>query len=102
MNFLRNQICLNGGPLVRRVYFSTSIDVYKNLEGCLNDITVLDLTRILAGPFCTMLLSDLGAKVIKVEKPGKGDETRGWGPPFVNGDSTYYLSINRNKKVNIR
>ncbi|XP_018495790.1 succinate--hydroxymethylglutarate CoA-transferase [Galendromus occidentalis] len=59
---------------------------------------VLDMSRILAGPFCAMLLGDLGAEVIKVEKPGTGDETRNWGPPFVHGQSCYFLSANRNKK----
>jgi crotonobetainyl-CoA:carnitine CoA-transferase CaiB-like acyl-CoA transferase len=64
----------------------------------LNGIKVLDLTRVLAGPLCTMLLGDLGADVIKVERPGDGDETRGWGPPFDSeGRSAYFLSINRNK-----
>ena len=64
----------------------------------LKGIKVLDLTRVLAGPLCTMLLGDLGADVIKVERPGSGDETRGWGPPFDSeGRSAYYLSINRNK-----
>ncbi|HKW48943.1 MAG TPA: CoA transferase [Gemmatimonadaceae bacterium] len=64
----------------------------------LNGIRVLDLTRVLAGPLCTMMLGDLGADVIKVERPGTGDETRGWGPPFDReGLSAYYLSINRNK-----
>ena len=64
----------------------------------LEGLKVLDLTRVLAGPLCTMLLGDLGADVIKVERPGSGDETRGWGPPFdARGHSAYYLSINRNK-----
>jgi crotonobetainyl-CoA:carnitine CoA-transferase CaiB-like acyl-CoA transferase len=59
---------------------------------------ILDLTRVLAGPVCTMMLGDLGADVIKVERPGVGDETRGWGPPFDDrGESAYFLSINRNK-----
>jgi crotonobetainyl-CoA:carnitine CoA-transferase CaiB-like acyl-CoA transferase len=59
---------------------------------------VLDLTRVLAGPLCTMTLGDLGALVLKVERPGAGDETRGWGPPFdAEGQSAYYLSVNRNK-----
>ncbi|MFN8574999.1 MAG: CoA transferase [Gemmatimonadaceae bacterium] len=59
---------------------------------------VLDLTRVLAGPVCTMALGDLGADVIKVERPGTGDETRGWGPPFdAEGESAYFLSVNRNK-----
>ena len=61
-------------------------------------IRVLDLTRALAGPYCTMMLADLGAEVIKVEPPGRGDETREWGPPFVNGESAYFLSVNRNKR----
>jgi hypothetical protein len=61
-------------------------------------VTVLDLTRVLSGPYCTMLLADMGARVIKVEQPGRGDDTRGWGPPFVGGESAYFLSINRNKQ----
>lgn len=64
----------------------------------LSSIKVLDLTRVLAGPLCTMLLGDLGADVVKVERPGSGDDTRGWGPPFdERGQSAYYLSVNRNK-----
>lgn len=59
---------------------------------------VLDLSRILAGPFCTMILGDQGAEVIKVERPGTGDDTRTWGPPFAGGESAYYLCCNRNKK----
>ncbi|MEW6081194.1 MAG: CoA transferase [Bacillota bacterium] len=64
----------------------------------LENTRVLDLTRVLAGPYCTMILADLGAHVIKVEMPGSGDDTRQWGPPFQNGESAYFLSINRNKK----
>jgi crotonobetainyl-CoA:carnitine CoA-transferase CaiB-like acyl-CoA transferase len=62
------------------------------------DVTVLDLTRVLSGPYCTMLLADLGARVIKIEQPRSGDDTRQWGPPFVGGESAYFLSINRNKE----
>ncbi|XP_041823994.1 succinate--hydroxymethylglutarate CoA-transferase isoform X2 [Melanotaenia boesemani] len=64
----------------------------------LDGVRVLDLTRVLAGPFATMILGDLGAEVIKVERPGAGDDTRAWGPPFVGSESVYFLSINRNKK----
>src|ERR1051325_6661929 len=64
----------------------------------LHGIRVVDLPRVLAGPLATMILGDLGADVIKVERPGVGDETRTWGPPFnAEGRSSYYLSINRNK-----
>lgn len=64
----------------------------------LTNIKVLDLSRVLAGPLCTMMLGDMGAEVLKVERPQGGDETRGWGPPFdPSGESAYYLSINRNK-----
>src|SRR4051812_11737398 len=64
----------------------------------LDGIRVIDLTRGMTGPYCTMMLGDLGADVIKVELPGKGDDTRGWGPPFDRGEAVYYLSINRNKR----
>jgi crotonobetainyl-CoA:carnitine CoA-transferase CaiB-like acyl-CoA transferase len=64
----------------------------------LHGLRILDLSRVLAGPFCTMNLGDLGAEVIKVEEPGQGDDTRAFGPPFAGGVSTYFLSINRNKK----
>ena len=64
----------------------------------LSGIRVLDLSRILAGPYCTMILGDQGAEVIKVERPGTGDDTRTWGPPFAGGESAYYLCCNRNKK----
>lgn len=63
----------------------------------LSGVRVLDLTRVLAGPFCAMILGDMGAEVIKIEEPGKGDDTRSW-PPFVGGESTYFMSINRSKK----
>jgi glutaryl-CoA transferase len=66
--------------------------------GPLDGIRVLDLTRVLAGPYCTMFLGDLGAEVVKIEQPGVGDDTRGWGPPFVGGESAYFLCVNRNKK----
>jgi formyl-CoA transferase len=61
-------------------------------------IRVLDLSRVLAGPYCAMVLGDLGAEVVKVERPGTGDDTRQWGPPFVGGESAYYLCCNRNKQ----
>ena len=64
----------------------------------LDGITIVDLTRVLSGPYCTMLLADMGARVIKIEQPGKGDDTRHWGPPFADGESAYFLSINRNKE----
>lgn len=64
----------------------------------LSGITVLDLTRVLSGPYATMLLADMGARVIKIEQPGRGDDTRAWGPPFVGGESAYFLSVNRNKE----
>jgi formyl-CoA transferase len=67
-------------------------------EQPLSGIRVLDLSRILAGPYATMMLGDLGAEVIKVERPGTGDDTRTWGPPFSGGESAYYLCCNRNKK----
>jgi crotonobetainyl-CoA:carnitine CoA-transferase CaiB-like acyl-CoA transferase len=66
----------------------------RPLDGTL----VLDFTRVLSGPYCTMQLADLGARVIKIEQPGLGDDTRRWGPPFVGGESAYFLSINRNKE----
>ncbi|MEO6260453.1 MAG: CoA transferase [Thermoanaerobaculia bacterium] len=64
----------------------------------LRGLVVLDFSRVLAGPLCTQLLADSGARVIKIEEPGRGDETRRWGPPFVNGISAYFLSVNRNKQ----
>jgi len=61
-------------------------------------VRVLDLSRVLAGPYCSMVMADLGADVVKVERPGSGDPTRTWGPPFRDGESAYYLSINRGKR----
>ncbi|KAM4605977.1 succinyl-CoA:glutarate CoA-transferase [Polymixia lowei] len=84
------------GYSVGRRWFScteTGEDI-RPLEG----VRVLDLTRVLAGPFATMILGDLGAEIIKVERPGAGDDTRAWGPPFVGTESAYYLSVNRNKQ----
>src|SRR5215213_10145926 len=68
------------------------------LSGLLCGVEVIDLTRALAGPYCTVMLGDIGAEVIKVEQPGTGDEARGWGPPFIDGESTYFMSISRNKR----
>ena len=73
------------------------------MAGPLKHIRVLDLSRVLAGPWATQILADLGAEVIKIEKPGEGDDTRGWGPPFIKnadgtpGDAAYFLSTNRGK-----
>ena len=66
--------------------------------GPLAGLTIVDLTRVLSGPYCTMLLADMGARVIKIEQPDRGDDTRAWGPPFVGSESAYFLSINRNKE----
>lgn len=64
----------------------------------LDGIRIIDFSKALAGPYCTMLLADMGAEVIKVEMPGSGDDSRGWGPPFIEGEAAYFLSVNRNKK----
>lgn len=68
------------------------------MTGPLHRLKIVDLSRVLAGPYCTMILGDMGAEVIKIESVDWGDETRGWGPPFVEGESAYYLCANRNKQ----
>src|SRR5580704_19616589 len=75
------------------------------MQRILQGVRILDLTRVLAGPWCTQNLADLGAEVIKIERPGKGDDTRSWGPPFLKdreghdtADAAYYLACNRGKK----
>src|SRR4051812_36567979 len=66
--------------------------------GPLAGVVVLDLSRVLSGPYCSMMLADMGARVIKIEHPLRGDDTRHWGPPFQHGESAYFLSVNRNKE----
>jgi crotonobetainyl-CoA:carnitine CoA-transferase CaiB-like acyl-CoA transferase len=68
------------------------------VQSVLDSIRVIEMTEALAGPYCAMLLGDFGADVIKVERPGRGDQSRGWGPPFVGSESAYYLAANRNKR----
>jgi crotonobetainyl-CoA:carnitine CoA-transferase CaiB-like acyl-CoA transferase len=67
-------------------------------EGALEGLLIADFGRVLAGPYATMLLADLGATVVKIERPGAGDDTRSWGPPWVDGEASYFLSVNRNKQ----
>src|SRR5678809_1295667 len=68
-------------------------------HSALSGVRVLDLSRVLAGPYCTQILGDLGADIIKVERPGQGDDTRHWGPPFLSqGMAAYFTSANRNKR----
>ena len=66
-------------------------------EGLLRGVKVLDLTRVLAGPYCSMILADMGADVIKIEAPGRGDDSR-WNGPIFNGVSAYFMNLNRNKR----
>src|SRR3954449_5714770 len=67
-------------------------------QGALDGVLIADFSRVLAGPLAAMTLADLGAEVVKVERPGAGDDTRAWGPPWRDGDATYYLGLNRNKR----
>ena len=70
------------------------------MTGALDGLVVADFGRVLAGPYATMLLADLGAEVIKMERPGAGDDTRAWGPPYAeDGQATYYQGVNRNKRA---
>src|SRR5215467_11551803 len=82
---------------VRRVTTRTN-QTENAMKAVLSDVTVIDLSRVFAGPYCTMMLGDLGATVIKIEQPGKGDDTRQFGPPYIAGESAYYLGLNRNKQ----
>ena len=78
---------------------STYESTYENLQdGPFEGLLVLDHTSALAGPYCAQMLGDLGAEVIKLEFPGKGDQARGWGPPYINGESAYFIGTNRNKR----
>lgn len=76
----------------------TDSAIIRIVKSVLDGIRVVEMTEALAGPYCAMLLGDLGADVIKVERPGIGDQARGWGPPFVGELSAYFLSTNRNKR----
>ncbi|KAG1653430.1 Succinate--hydroxymethylglutarate CoA-transferase [Nymphon striatum] len=100
--FLGNSpICFRCIWVFRRTNFYYVIYYFIDLSkknGPLDGVRVLDLTRILAGPFCTMVLGDLGAEIIKIENTDGGDESRNWGPPFIGSESCYFVSINRNKK----
>uniref|UniRef100_A0A8C1SAS3 Succinyl-CoA:glutarate-CoA transferase n=1 Tax=Cyprinus carpio TaxID=7962 RepID=A0A8C1SAS3_CYPCA len=97
-----HRYCVLGGSDINTHLFERNSHFSMNAGGGqirpLDGVKVLDLTRVLAGPFATMILGDLGAEVIKVERPGSGDDTRAWGPPFVGEESAYFLSVNRNKK----
>ena len=82
----------------RRGRRSNGRQIFAIAKRALSGLRVLDLTRVLAGPLCAMTLGDMGAEVLKVEQPGKGDDTRSWGPPFQGTEAAYYLGVNRNKR----
>src|ERR1051326_4900877 len=89
-----------GGNRLARWHAQFCDEYNANMDSSpLAGVRVLDASRVLAGPFCGQMLGDLGAEVIKIERPGQGDETRTWGPPFAGALSAYYLSCNRNKKA---
>ncbi|XP_053974952.1 succinate--hydroxymethylglutarate CoA-transferase isoform X1 [Hylaeus volcanicus] len=94
---IKTRPLLSGCNIKNQRNFCTTVE---DCRSPLAGIRVLDLTRIVAGPYCTMILGDLGAEILKIERPGSGDEARKWGPPFIEGtqESTYFLSVNRNKK----
>ena len=71
---------------------------HQNINPALNGMKILDCSQILAGPFCSMLLADMGAEVIKIEKPNGGDDTRRFGPPFIESESVAFMAMNRNKR----
>src|SRR5881275_3245829 len=91
---------MSGDGTLRALQIRVCLESTVSGDGALEGVRVLDLTRALAGPYCTMMLGDMGADVVKIELPGSGDETRGWGSPadFINGESTYFMSISRNKR----
>jgi crotonobetainyl-CoA:carnitine CoA-transferase CaiB-like acyl-CoA transferase len=91
-----SRACLARGP--DRPAARRQRKIGEMAAGVLAGTTVLDLTRVMSGPYCTLMLADMGARVIKIEHPQRGDDTRAWGPPFVNGESVYFLSVNRNKE----
>jgi len=80
-----------------RIDAAPELNDSARVPGPLDGVVVLDLSRVLAGPYATQMLGDMGAEVWKIERPGTGDETRTWGPPFVDGVSAYFLAVNRNK-----
>lgn len=94
--YINNKLAVN--PTLN-IFKSVHQDANSDISP-LNGIRIIDLTRIVAGPYCTMILSDLGAEVIKIERPGTGDEARKWGPPFIRNTSEtcYFVALNRNKK----
>ena len=98
MNRLVKETKLLNYYSVFKTFVHDDAKISTNTKGPLHGIRICDMTRILAGPYCTMVLGDMGAEVIKIEREEVGDETRTWGPPFVKGESYYNLSINRNKK----